>query len=248
MRLRLVLQVCLLGLFLLGSLLAFSGNLNSYFLSDDFVQIGKVLHKDFSVAWGYEHGGFFRPLFILSYIIDSGIWHDRSFGYHLTNVLIHAANSFLVFNLGLALLRPWQQPAEAIKTAAAAGVLFLLHPSHTEAVIWISGRADLIATLFSLAALCCFCRYAGERQRTALILALVFGALAMMGKESAVCLPFLILVVGLYLARPTTAFLTFGGFTAMLLAFVLVRARFLGAIVGGYGTNQHLNFAPGWIR
>src|SRR5262245_57596080 len=104
MRLRLVPEASLLGLFLLGSLLAFSGNLNSYFLSDDFVQIGKVLHKDFSVAWGHAHGGFFRPLFILSYIIDSRIWHDRSFGYHLTNVVIHAVNSFLVFKVSLDLL------------------------------------------------------------------------------------------------------------------------------------------------
>jgi len=45
-------QLLLLGLFLLAGLIAFSPNLNSYFLSDDFVQIGKVLHGDYSVAWG----------------------------------------------------------------------------------------------------------------------------------------------------------------------------------------------------
>src|SRR5256885_13398875 len=76
-------QLYLLGLFLLAALIAFSPNLNSYFLSDDFVQIGKVMHRDFSVSWGQEHGGFFRPLFIWSYLIDSRIWGARPFGYQV---------------------------------------------------------------------------------------------------------------------------------------------------------------------
>ena len=59
MRQRLFPQIYLPALFILAALLAYSSNLNSYFLSDDFVQIGKVLHRDFSVAWGQEHGGFF---------------------------------------------------------------------------------------------------------------------------------------------------------------------------------------------
>src|SRR5438874_8269050 len=90
-------QLYLVGLFLLAALIAFSSNINSYFLSDDFVQIGKVLHGDHSVVWGQEHGGFFRPLFIWSYVIDSRIWSTRPFGYHLTNVLLHAVNGFLLF-------------------------------------------------------------------------------------------------------------------------------------------------------
>src|SRR3979411_1798777 len=97
--LRLPAQFYLLGLFVLAALLAFSINLNNYFLSDDFVQIGKVLSGDFSFTWGLEHGGFFRPLFIWSYVIDSRVWGMHPVGYHLTNVIIHALNSFLVFRL-----------------------------------------------------------------------------------------------------------------------------------------------------
>src|ERR1700739_3994431 len=93
------LQLYLLGGFLLAGFIAFSPNLNSYFLSDDFVQIGKVLRGDFSVVWGKEYGGFFRPLFISSYVIDGRIWGGRPFGYHLTNLILHALNAFLVFNL-----------------------------------------------------------------------------------------------------------------------------------------------------
>ncbi len=51
-------------IFLLLALLSYSSVLDSFFLSDDFAQIGKVLQGDFSVTWGLGQGGFFRPLFI----------------------------------------------------------------------------------------------------------------------------------------------------------------------------------------
>ena len=242
-------QIYLPALFILGALLAYSSNLNSYFLSDDFVQIGKVLHRDFSVAWGQEHGGFFRPLFILSYIIDSRIWHARPFGFHLTNILLHALNSLLVLKLGRCLFQDLKLPAKSLKAATgAAAVLFLVHPSHTEAVTWISGRADLLATFFCLSALWSYCAFVNARGIAYLVLALGLGAAALLAKESAICLPVLILIVGLYFSRGRKVLADLGSFVVMLIAFILVRAAFLGSIVGGYGTGQHLNFKPGWIR
>jgi protein O-mannosyl-transferase len=248
MRRRLIPPVLLIGLFLVATFLAFSTNLNSYFISDDFVQIGKVLHGDFSVAWGQSHGGFFRPLFILSYIVDSRVWHDRPFGYHLTNFIIHALNSFFVFKLGLQVFQHLRLSTKvANATAIAAAALFLLHPSHTEAVIWISGRADLIATFFVLASLWCFCTYANKPRALDLALALAFGAAALLAKESAICLPFLILILGFYLSGARKTLAAFGAFALILIAFVLVRAYFLGTFLGGYGASQHLNFTPRWI-
>ena len=249
MRWRLFPQIYLPALFVLAALLAYSSNLNSYFLSDDFVQIGKVLHRDFSVAWGQEHGGFFRPLFILSYIVDSRIWHDRPFGFHLTNTLLHALNSLLVFKLGLRLFQDAKLPAKALKAATgAAAALFLVHPSHTEAVTWISGRADLLATFFCLAALCSYSVFVNGRRIAYMALALGLGAMALLAKESAICLPFFILIVGLYFSRGRKVLADLASFVVMLIAFILLRAAFLGSIVGGYGTGQHLNFKPGWIR
>lgn len=249
MRRRLFPQFYLPALFILAALLAYSSNLNSYFISDDFVQIGKVLHRDFSVAWGQEHGGFFRPLFILSYIVDSRIWHDRPFGYHLTNVVLHALNSFLLFKFGVRLFQNLKFPTMSITAAVgAAAALFLLHPSHTEAVTWISGRADLLATFFCLAALWFYCAFVDARRNTFLILSLACGEMALLAKESAICLPLLIVIVGIYLSRGRKVLADLGLFAVMVMAFILVRATFLGSIVGGYGTGQHLNFKPGWIR
>lgn len=248
MRRGLFLQICLPVLFLIAALLAFSNNLNSYFLSDDFVQIGKVLSGDFSVVWGQAHGGFFRPLFILSYIMDSRVWAARPLGYHLTNVAIHALNSFFVFQVARQFLRHLPSPAQSATAASiAAAALFLLHPSHTEAVTWISGRADLLATCFCLASLWCFIVYATKGRTLFLVLALICGAAALLAKESAICLPFLILIVGIYLSRKRETLVAFGTFAALLISFLLVRAFFIGSFIGGYGAGQHLNFSPRWI-
>jgi len=247
-------QFYLLGLFLLAAFVAFSININSYFLSDDFVQIGKVLQRDFSVSWGQEHGGFFRPLFIWSYVIDSHIWGARPFGYHLTNVIFHGLNAFLVFKLAAKLLQrfaPTSRRGTGLAIAAAA--LFLLHPSHTEAVTWISGRADLIATFFVLASLLAYLAYANNARTSRLIVSLACFLMALLAKESAICLPFLILVVSV--ASPDRMgqaigqiLKTFALFLSILVGFIIIRALVISSIIGGYGTAQHLNFSPGWIR
>jgi hypothetical protein len=243
-------QLLLLGLFLLAGLIAFSPNLNSYFLSDDFVQIGKVLHGDTSTVWGQEHGGFFRPIFIWSYFVDSQIWHARPFGYHLTNVIAHALNAFLVFNLIARMLQALKVESRKINIVAiSAAVLFLLHPSHSEAVIWISGRADLLATGLVLASLITYVAYESSRQRWYLLGSIGLFALALLAKESAICTPMLILIIGLLTRAKLARLISIvTSFAFILLLFVIVRARLIGSFVGGYGTAQHLNFAPGWIR
>src|SRR6266478_5206717 len=104
-------QFVVLGLFILAGFVAYSNILNSYFISDDFSQIGKVLAGYLSVVWGKEHGGFFRPLFILSYLIDTKIWGAGPFGFHLTNIVLHSLNAFLTFVLSLRIVEDLKHTA-----------------------------------------------------------------------------------------------------------------------------------------
>jgi hypothetical protein len=250
------LQFAILGLFLLAGLIAFSNIINSWFLSDDFAQIGKVLAGDLSVVWGKEHGGFFRPLFILSYLIDTTIWGTRPFGFHLTNVGVHSLNAFLTFILSLRLLEDLKLGVRTRQMIAiGAGALFLLHPSHTEAVSWISGRADVLATFFCLASLLSYLSYAQSRRTTRLVLSLLCFAIGLLAKESAICLPLLVVAVGIFTGAAQSGRKTFGRFLgaiacyfSILLIFVAIRSAFIGSLVGGYGTSQHLNFSPTWLR
>jgi len=249
-------QFKLFGLFLLAGFIAFSSILNSYFISDDFTQIGKVLVGDLSVVWGKEHGGFFRPLFILSYLIDIKLWGANPVGFHLCNLAFHSLNSFFVFALSLRMVENLKLSSGAKKgISLAAGALFLLHPSHTEAVSWISGRVDVLATFFCLAALLSYLGYARSKRASQLACSLLFFILALLAKESAICLPFLVVIMGLsqFEARKDSKnrrrFVSIiGVYVSILLVFVAIRSRFLGTLVGGYGVSQHLNFSPRWLR
>jgi len=249
-------QFAIPGLFLLAGLIAFSNIINSWFLSDDFAQIGKVLAGDRSVVWGKEHGGFFRPLFILSYLVDTKIWGVRPFGFHLTNVVFHSLNAFLIFILSLRLVEDLKLDVRTRRMISiGAGALFLLHPSHTEAVSWISGRADVLATFFCLASLLSYLGYARSRRTSKLVFSLLCFAIGLLAKESAICLPFLVLVLGLLTGPARTDRKTRRQFLAViaayfsiLLVFVAVRSVFIGSWVGGYGARQHLNFSPTWLR
>jgi protein O-mannosyl-transferase len=242
--------------FVLLAFIAYSTIINSYFLSDDFVQIGKVLRGDWSLAWGREHGGFFRPLFILSYIVDGGLWGENPLGYHLTNIALHALNSYLVYSLALRLFqRQKLTEAETLGLALTAGLLFLLHPSHTEAVSWISGRADLLSTLFCLTALVFYISSMEKRRTLYLLLSLFFFALALVSKESAVSLPLILFAAELYFAPVEKRRRAFRQalkksalFFSILFLFVFIRRQALSTWLGGYGASQHLNFSPGWIR
>lgn len=244
------------GLFLLAGFIAFSNVINSWFLSDDFAQIGKILGGDRSVVWGREHGGFFRPLFILSYLIDAKIWGARPFGFHLTNVVVHSLNAFLTYVLSLRIVEDLKLTGVTRRMIAiGAGALFLLHPSHTEAVSWISGRADLLATFFCLGSLVSYLAYVRSQRTSQLALSLLGFALALLAKESAICLPFLVVALELFIGplrkdgKPLRQFLKIIAlYFSILLVFVAVRAVFIGALVGGYGAGQHLNFSPRWLR
>lgn len=240
----------LLGIFFLLALITYSAILNSFFLSDDFAQIGKVLEGDFSVTWGQGEGGFFRPLFIWSYVIDSTLWRTNPFGYHLTNIALHTLNSYLVFILSAQLIRRnGHDPANTLRIAVAAGLIFLLLPSHTEAVSWISGRADLIATLFFLTALIFYDSYRQERYSPYLAATLFLFMLALLAKESALCLPFIIIAMEISPATGQRRAVDFrqtmktgGWLVLILLVYFLIRHAAIGTFIGVYGASTHLNF------
>ena len=75
--------------------------------------------------------------------------------YRLENVMLYLLCIPLVYVLTSWIwkyFRP-EESGNARWVAVAVTSLFVLHPSHTEAVVWISGRKDVLSTLFSLFAL-----------------------------------------------------------------------------------------------
>jgi hypothetical protein len=108
---------------------------------------------------------YFRPLIVLSFAFDYALWDGNPTGFHVTNLLFHLLNTVLVYAW---VKRRTHGPLAALALAAAFG----LHPRLTEAVSWISGRTDVLATTFVLLALVTWCRDSLARRLTAAALLL----------------------------------------------------------------------------
>ena len=87
--------------------------------------------------------------------VDGQLFGLRSGGYHLTNLLLHAANTVLLFVL-------FRRMTGATWRSAFVAMLFALHPLHVEPVAWVASRKDVLSTLFWMLALLMYVRYAGE--------------------------------------------------------------------------------------
>jgi len=170
----------------------------------------------------------YRPLVVASFAINHLFGGLRPFGYHFANLLLQAWVCWLVYRVALAF-------GGAPAAAWAAGLLFAVHPVHSEAVAPVVGRSELLGAGFALAALLLHRRALSEPARGGALIpaaAACFFA-ALLSKENALVLPGLILLAdaGFPLraagARRLRAYASYAAAAAVYLA---ARVAVLGAI------------------
>jgi tetratricopeptide (TPR) repeat protein len=122
------------------------------------------------------------PVTWLSFLVDHALYGQDPGGYHLTNLMVHAANAVLLF----AVLRFL---TGALFSSALAAFLFAVHPLHVESVAWVTERKDVLSTFFGLISLLFYARYANGRRLTAYAAALLFFVLSLLSKPMLVTLP-----------------------------------------------------------
>jgi len=132
----------------------------------------------------------YMPLQLVSYVLDYSLWGFKPFGYHLQQLVLHALDSVLAFELVRRLIgRFW--------LAALAGLFFAVHPAHVESVAWVSARKDVLSALFLIPSVLFYLRARGERSlgMKPYVISIVFFALAVLSKVNVVVMPlFLVLV------------------------------------------------------
>lgn len=131
---------------------------------------------------------YYRPLILVSYLVDYRIWGLNPAGYHFTNILLHAVSTILVFLI----LRRFKLKDGASMLAA---VLFAAHPALADAVAGVSGRSDPLCSMFFLASFFFYVRAVHETTvKGFLFLIFSYGGftLALLTKENAISLPFLL--------------------------------------------------------
>jgi len=143
-----------------------------------------------------------HPLTIISYAIDYSLWGLNPRGYHLTNVIFHAANTFLVGLLvfRLASLSGMKDNADGAVVGLVAAIVFGLHPLHVESVAWVSERKDVVCGFFFLLSVLSYIRYAGGKWNFYFV-SLGFFALSLLSKAMAVTLPFVLIILDYYPLR-----------------------------------------------
>lgn len=136
----------------------------------------------------------YYPLVFTSFWFERQLWGiQNAAGYHLTNVLLHAANALLVWLV----LRRLKIPG-----AWLAATLFALHPVQVESVAWITERKNVLSGMFYLGALLAYFRFCGidhdapgERRGKFYLISLVLFTAALLSKTVTCTLPAVIALI-----------------------------------------------------
>lgn len=134
----------------------------------------------------------YRPILLTSFALDYAIWKGNPLGFHLTNILLHATNGIFIFFL---ILRLFKNRYLAFLTS----LFFVVHPANSEAVIYASGRTDPLVVFFSLLTFHFFLQFIQKKESAFFLYFFSFGAflLALLTKETAVILPFLLFLLSI---------------------------------------------------
>jgi Flp pilus assembly protein TadD len=157
-------------------------------------------------AWALTSSEYanWHPLTWLSHMADVSLYGLAAGGHHLTSLLLHLANTWLLFIVMRRMTRaPWK--------SLAVATLFALHPLHVESVAWVSERKDVLSTMFWMLALWAYARFA-ERPSAARYAGVAAAfALGLMAKPMLVSLPLTLLILDVWpLARAGQGKLSLG--------------------------------------
>jgi len=190
----------------------------------------------------------YRPFTIFSYALNYAMHADEPAGYHVTNVLLHALASLALFACVLTLFK-------SLSTSTAAGILFAVHPVHTEAVAGVVGRAEILAFLGIAACTWSYANCARARRQTACVgwgvASVAAYAMGVFSKELGIIAPAVVLWSELlvlcgrpFRGRWRRSAMAVGGYALVAGVFLSLRA---GAVLS---KGHHFGFqgVPAWQR
>jgi protein O-mannosyl-transferase len=143
-----------------------------------------------SIAWAFRtaYAANWFPLTWLSYILGVSLYGFDSGWHHLTNVILHAINSILLFIV-------LRRMTGARWRSAFVTLLFAIHPLHVEPVVWIAERKEVLSGLFWFLSIWAYVAYVKRPRTAAYILLLLAFSSGLMSKPMIVTLPFVLLLL-----------------------------------------------------
>lgn len=235
-------------IFLLIALAIFSKISGNFFVSDDWHWL--MLADKQSWSWhifasnyaGESFGGSYNPLLLILFKIAWPIFGLKYIWYHLVSIILHASNAYLVYLIARQIFS-FVKIKIFDKAAWLAGILFLLWPVQVEAVAWIAAWPHLWVTLFSLLTLFSYFKFRFNNSDKYFVWSLIFFVIALLIKETAISLPFVILLWEAFLIsnkkfKIKNKIKKSGIYIILLLVFIIVRYAAIGLFFGYYGSHN----------
>ncbi len=232
-----------IGAIVLLTLATYANSLTGNFVWDDQVQVLRnVQIRDFQnlpgafagtvlafANQGLAASNYYRPLQTAGYMVAYAIGGISPWPYHLLNVLLHTITTIFVYLL----CREFRLSSFA---SILAGLIFAVHPIHTEVVAWIAGLPDAGCGAFYLMSLWCYLRYVRSSDKKWLGLSSLAFLVALLFKEMALTLPGVILALMVFQRRVfnrklSAVFLELSPYALIIAANFGVRLALFGFIV-----------------
>jgi Flp pilus assembly protein TadD len=160
-----------------------------YVTKNHYVQAGLTLE---GMAWSFSFTNknqlYWHPLTWFSHMLDCQLYQLNPGMHHSTNLLLHIANSLLLF-LGL------RRMTGALWRSAFVAALFALHPINVDSVAWVAARKNLLSTLFWMLNIIAYTYYSERPGFLRYMLTLSVFALGLLAKPMVVTLPFVLLLL-----------------------------------------------------
>jgi Flp pilus assembly protein TadD len=158
-----------------------------YVTANPRVQAGLTVD---GIVWAFTttHASNWHPLTWLSHMVDCHLFGLNPGAHHFTNLLLHVANTLLLFLV-------FHRMTRAVWNSACVAALFALHPLHVESVAWVAERKDLLSTFFWLLTMGLYLRYVKRPRYTRYLLVFLSFSLGLMAKPMLVTLPFVLLLL-----------------------------------------------------
>lgn len=236
---------------------SYSPILFNFFVGDDFVHLiwlkqamvePELILRNFHTSWlQLTTTAFYRPLISVFLSWDYFIWQTNALGFHLTNLFFHIVATVGVYFVAQGLLEQLASELDDENKAATwvpalSATIFGLYPLHPEAVSWITGRVDVVATAFYMVSFWAYLafRKSASKSRASLGLTCLLMILAFFSKEMAFTLPIVLTAFEIF-ASPKTELKTrlqpIVVLWLLLFAFLGLRSFALGTVIGGYDNS-----------
>ena len=214
------------------------------FISDDYVQIHLARQYGPMSGWKALASDILYRCRATSLVLT--YWTDRVFGlsplaYHLSSLMLHILNVWLIFALGAWKRIGW-------KYSAAAAAFFAVHEGHQEAVIWYAAVHEAVHLVFALFCVHFWLRWLASKGSGLYLASFCMYVLALLSKEAAVAIVPLLLMVALVERTGWRRSI------ASVVPFAVLAGIYFGLIYAGRATHGHFTDvgtfslqAPFWI-